>query len=482
MDIKENIQKASYWSWGKCILAAITLVLMTIWIGNWWLLLGLPIIFDMYISHIVPWNFWKKTKNGDKPAAWIEWADAIVFALIAVYFLNIFFFQNYQIPTSSLEKSMLVGDHLLVSKASYGPRIPNRPIFFPLTQNTLPVLNCKSYLDWPKWGYKRLKGLKEVEKGDIVVFNFPAGDTVCVAMSNPDYYTLLLSQGSQQISRNPQLLNGVKLSNSWERNHFIMDLGRKAMANPENPLSDIISRPVDKRDCYVKRCVATPGDTLELRHNELYINGVKQETPKGVQHIYEIKTTGVLLNDKFFETYGISKADRADGGIGPTYHLPLTAEKAKQIEQLPIIAEMHQLDEPPSNDGFSVYPFSSDYAWSRDNYGPLWIPKKGTTVTLDSANIMLYERIITAYEGHTLEMNNEGKIFVDGIETYEYTFAMDYYWMMGDNRHKSADSRYWGFVPEDHIVGTPLVVWLSLDPDKSFLSSIRWKRFFCTDF
>lgn len=473
---KIDFKDVSVWSWIKGILTTVIFILCVVWIGNYWLLLGTPIVFDIYITRVIPWDFWKRRKDGKKPSAVVEWIDAIVFALVAVYFINLFLFQNYKIPTSSLEKSLLVGDHLYVSKVSYGPRMPNTPIFFPLAQNTLPILNCKSYLDWPLWDYKRLAGLGNVERNDIVVFNFPAGDTVCLAMPNPDYYSIILSEGVNYVSSHRELLAGKTFETTWQRNEFLRHYGRQRVMNSP-VLSDVVWRPVDKRDCYVKRCIALPGDTLEVRHNKIYIDGELSEDAPDAQHIYSIQTNGTLLNDKFFESLGISEEDRRAGGIGPQYYLPLTAEKAERVRSMKMIASVEIEEETPDSTGLRVFPFSPDYPWSRDNYGPLWMPKAGATVALDYKNAVLYERIITAYEGHTLDVKGKD-VYVDGQLTTEYTFAQNYYFMLGDNRHKSADSRYWGFVPEDHIVGKPIFVWLSLDPDKSFLSSIRWDRFF----
>lgn len=473
---KINFKEVSTWKWIKGIFYTLIFILCVVWIGNYWLLLGTPIVFDMCITCIIPWDFWKRRKDGKKPSSLVEWIDALVFALIAVYFINLFLFQNYKIPTSSLEKSLLVGDHLYVSKVSYGPRMPNTPIFFPLAQNTLPILNCKSYLDWPMWDYKRLKGLGSVERNDIVVFNFPAGDTVCLAMTNPDYYSIILGEGLNYVMQNRDVLKGRSFETSWERNAFLREYGRKRVQNSP-VLSDIVWRPVDKRDCYVKRCIALPGDTLEIRHNAIYINGKLSPDAPDVQHVYKVQTNGVLLNDKFFESLGISNDDRASAGIGPMYYLPLTAEKAEKLKTMPVITSIEVEDDAPDSTGLNLFPFSQDYPWSRDNYGPLWMPKAGTTVSLDYKNAVLYERIITAYEGHSLDVRGK-EVYVDGQLTTEYTFAQDYYFMLGDNRHKSADSRYWGFVPEDHIVGKPILVWLSLDPDKSLFNSIRWDRFF----
>ncbi len=467
--------KATPLKWTKGIIACIVYILWVIWIGNFWLLLGLPLVFDAYISKYVPWDFWKKTKDGKKPNAIIEWVDALTFALVAVYMINIFIFQNYKIPTSSLEKSLLVGDHLFVSKVSFGPRMPNTPISFPLVQNTFPIINTKSYSETPTWPYKRLAGLGQVKRNDIVVFNFPAGDTVPLYVNNPDIYINSFNLGIDQISRNSNLMPKQPFTSAYERNHYFRSIGRQVIDQNINSFGEVVYRPVDRRDNYVKRCVAVAGETLEIRSNRVYINGQEVPNPPNVQHNYHVITDGTMLNDRFYDRLGIAKDDQ--NGIAPHYILPLTAKMVDMIKDFKFIKTLEISEEKPDSSGMNVFPFSQDYNWSRDNFGPLWMPKAGETIDLNMVNIVLYERIITAYEGNSLKVK-DGIIYINNAPATTYTFKMDYYFMMGDNRHKSADSRYWGFVPEDHIVGKPILVWLSLDKDKSFPSNIRWSRFF----
>ncbi|MCU4174961.1 S26 family signal peptidase [Carboxylicivirga sp. N1Y90] len=469
------MQNTSLYKWIKCAIASIVFILWVIWLDNYWFLLAYPIVFDNYITKKIPWGFWKKTKDGKKPSAVVEWADALIFALVAVYIINIFLFQNYKIPTSSLEKSLLVGDHLFVSKASYGPRMPNTPISFPLVQNTFPIINTKSYTDWPHWDYKRLKGISPIKRNDIVVFNFPAGDTVPFKSNNPDFYNQALNLGLSEASQNEKLRPSVPFASDWERNNYFKDLGRKRIYDNPQMFGEVLARPVDRRDNYVKRCVAIPGDVFEIRSNQIYINGVKEENPKDIQHNYKITTDGTSLNDRFYERMGISRADQS--GMAPNYYLPLTKENADKIKDMSFIKSIIIEEEIPNNSGFQVFPHSSDYNWSRDNFGPLTMPKAGETIDLNIKNLVIYERIITAYERNKLSVKGD-QIYINDELATSYTFKMDYYFMLGDNRHKSADSRYWGFVPEDHIVGKPILVWLSLDKDKSFFSSIRWDRFF----
>ncbi len=471
------MQNASLIKWIKLGIASLVFLLWVIWIGNFWLLLIYPIIFDNYITKKIPWDFWKKRKDGKKPSAVVEWTDALIFALFAVYLINIFLFQNYKIPTSSLEKSLLVGDHLFVSKVSYGPRMPNTPVAFPLVQNTFPITNSKSYTDWPHWDYKRLKGFGQVKRDDIVVFNFPAGDTVPFRSNNPSYFEQCLSKGVQEAYFNNKLIPEKPFESEWERNQYFSAIGRRVIKSNPQDYGEVLGRPVDRRDNYVKRCVAIPGDVFEIRSNQIYINGTAVENPKDIQHLYHVQTDGTTLNSRFFEKLEISFADQKNIGSAPDYTLNMTEGMANKVKAMPFIKSVQMVENKPQGNGLSTFPYSSDYNWSRDNFGPLKMPQAGETVDLNLKNIVLYDRIIQNYEGNTLKVK-DGKIYINDKVASSYTFKMDYYFMLGDNRHKSADSRSWGFVPEDHIVGKPILVWLSLNPDKGFPANIRWNRFF----
>ncbi|MDR1202597.1 MAG: signal peptidase I [Tannerellaceae bacterium] len=448
--------------WIKFGIWTLIYILFTCWMQNAWLLLGLIVLADIFLIKSIPWGGWKKSKNPSVRHA-LEWVDDILFALIAVYFINLFVFQNYQIPSPSLEKTLLVGDYLFVSKLSYGPRVPNTPFSFPLVQNTFPIINTKSYLDWPEWGYKRVAGLGEVKRNDIVVFNFPAGDTIALKVQNPDYYTLVEMYGRERI---------------------ILD---------KATYGDVLYRPVDKRENYVKRCVGMPGDTLLIVNNQLYIDGVASKNPEKMQLNYFVETDGSVITEEQFRLMDVSKDDRkmasgqvlsflgfmpnASGQYNPVYHFPLTQKGVEIAEKLPSIKKV--LVEPDVfGGGDYTYPVDYQTGWSRDNYGPLWIPKKGATIELNEQNVGLYSRCIRNYENNTFE-EKDGKILINGKEETTYTFKYDYYWMMGDNRHNSADSRSWGFVPEDHIVGKPILIWLSIDKDRGwFDGKIRWNRLF----
>lgn len=460
----KKIEKKQYI---KFAIAAVLYGLFILWMQNGWLALGYILLADIYLTKYIPWDAWKKTNNPTLKSIY-DWIDDIIFALVAVYFINLFIFQNYQIPSSSLEKSLLVGDYLFVSKVSYGPRVPNTPLSFPLVQNTLPILNCKSYLDWPSWDYKRVAGLGQIQRNDIVVFNFPAGDTVATLQQNPDYYTLVQMYGREAVRMNKQAFG------------------------------EIIYRPVDKRENYVKRCVGLPGDSLSIRNNQVYINGKAAQNPKNMQLNYFVETE-TPLTETMFRNWGVSRDDympygqpctvtdpetlsflgfqpNANGAYNLVYRFPMTEAMVAQIKKLPSVKKV--IVEPEIIGGTMYYPVDYDNGWTRDNYGPIWIPKRGATIELTPENLALYRRCIKNYEHNELE-EKDGAVYINGEKATTYTFQYDYYWMMGDNRHNSADSRSWGFVPEDHIVGKPIMIWLSLDKDRSlFDGGIRWNRLF----
>ena len=432
--------------WINFSIWAVIYILFSIWMENLWLLFGLIVIVDIFLTKYIPWGGWKKSKN-PKVRETLEWIDDVLFALIAVYIINLFVFQNYQIPTSSLEKSLLVGDYLFVSKLSFGPRVPNTPLSFPLVQNTLPILNCKSYIEWPEWGYKRVKGLGTVKRYNIVVFNFPAGDTIALYAQNPDFYNLVEIYGRENI-----IANKAKFG-------------------------EVMYRPVDKRENYVKRCIGMPGDTLSVIDNQVYINSVEAYNPEHLQFNYYVETDGSVLTEDQFSMLGINKSDRALVSMNPmVYCLPMTKKAVEMVKRIPTVKQVRI--EPDDLRG-STYPTGYRTGWTRDNFGPIWIPKKGETIRLDERNLALYHRCIRNYENNTLEIFPDGKILINGKPEASYTFKYDYYFMMGDNRHNSADSRAWGFVPEDHIVGKPILIWLSLEKDRGlFNGGIRWNRMF----
>jgi signal peptidase I len=431
---QDRLNETTRAGWARAGVWSALYIAFVIWVawGDWkslgWLVL-LPVIIDAFTTKYINYSWWRKYKD-TKPALYTlcSWIDAIVFALVAVYFINIYIFQNYQIPSSSLEKSLRVGDFLYVSKMAYGARVPQTPLSMPLVQHTMPkwLGGTKSYFDNPHWDYKRLAGWTSPQKGDIVVFNFPAGDTVCTLMQNPDYYTLC---------------------------HYY---GKDIVTSRKDIFGDIVTRPVDRRENYVKRCVGTPGDSLQIIDNVVYVNGEREPEREGIQLNYFVQTDGHIFSAKYLDKLGISLADRAQIDA-TTWHFPLTQAMKEELEKNPHVLAIAI---EPSERGGAVYPLGHN-DWNRDNYGPIYIPRKGDKILITEDNYWLYKRIADAYEHQPIAIGKE------------YTFAMNYYWMQGDNRHNSADSRYWGFVPEDHIVGRPVFIWLSIDKDNH---SIRWNR------
>ena len=378
----------------------------------------------------------KKFRTNSKFLNWIlDWVDAILFAVVVVTLLNTFWFQSFKIPSSSMESSLYTGDHLFVSKLTYGARMPQTPLTIPFTHNV--IGGKESYSTSVQWKYRRLPGFRDVRKGDCVVFNFPNGDTVLTRRPAEDYHAM------------------------------VRYFGKEVTEAQWGPL---IVRPMDKKDHYVKRCVATAGDSLEVRNGFVWVNGEQQTVYPGVQLGYKVVTTGQSINNKVLDKLKLNKDELYFDPTLPGYPcMPLTAKMLEQVKALPNVVSVEaDIDTDPEACGIEIFPFTGKTGWTRDNFGPLWIPAKGATVKLDADNLPFYERIISVYEGGDVR-----KAFEEG----QYTFKQDYYFMMGDNRHNSLDSRYWGFVPEDHIVGRPAVIWLSTDAGRTFPANIRWKRF-----
>ncbi len=447
----------------KFAAVAVIYILWVLWVGSYWLFAGLAVIFDVYITKRVNWTFWKK-RHG-KNSVVIEWLDALIFAVIAVSLINIFLFQNYRIPTGSMEKSLLIGDHLFVSKVAYGPRMPNTPIAVPFTHNTMPLTRGKSWSELIKRPYRRLGGLRQIERYDPVVFNFPEGDTVVIENQAVSYYEIV-----RGYARDLRIQDGMEGRAERDDGHYLSRARREIKSG-----STVVYRPVDRRDNYVKRCVGLPGDTLEIINGVVVVNGVPEEDSGKLQSTYLVTTDGTPINPRTFDRLDIYRSDRQV--LSPTlYMLPLTSENAATISGFANVTDVRKA---PTQEGRvpEIFPHHPAYEWNQDNFGPLWIPARGSTVSLDSVNLHLYRRVIEVYEGNDVSVRN-GNILINGEVASDYTFQMDYYWMMGDNRHQSSDSRFWGFVPEDHIVGSPLFIWLSLHKERSGLKRVRLDRLF----
>ena len=380
--------------------------------------------------------------NNYKKSAGREWIDAAAFAIVAATIIRTFVFEAYTIPTPSMEKTLLVNDFLFVSKSAYGPRIPNTPIAMPFVHHTLPLVNTKAYLEWIHIPYTRWFA-SPVNRNDAVVFNFPANDTL---INDEENY------GSKKTYY-----------------QAIREMGRDVVWQNFGDL--IITRPVDKRENFIKRCVAIAGDKLQIKNSVLFINDVEQPFPAESELFYMVQTSSPL-SEEDLKSFGIHTEPEQNEFLlynNGMYYINMTLAEKQQVAALKNVTKVSILSNQISGELYPYY--DTAVHWSVDNFGPLWVPKKGVSIPLTPDNYIKYERCIRTYEGNQLEKQN-GKVLLNGKEAPDYTFKMDYYWLMGDNRHNSLDSRYWGFVPEDHVVGKASVIWFSWEKGP------RWKRIF----
>ena len=404
------------------ILFTILWALFVYLIDGEWLYFFPLIVGDILFWETISWQFWKKKeKKKKKVKSEIKsWFNAILFAVVAATILRTFLIEAYTIPTSSMEKSLLIGDFLFVSKVSYGPRVPMTPIAFPLVHHTLPFTKkTPAYLKWIQLNYYRMKGLGDVERNDCVVFNYPADDAL----------------------------------------------------HPE--------RPIDKKENYIKRCVGIPGDVIEIKNTDLYVNGEPQAITEKMrnQFRYFVKTDGTLFSERTLNKYNIYEGQILSRN--GDYELMLNDESLAAIRRFTYVKKVEKIVIDKGikvNSPELIFP-EDKFNWNLDNFGPIKIPQAGTQVEIDTKNIKLYRRIIETYENNKLEII-DGEIYINDKLASNYTFKMNYYWMMGDNRHNSLDSRYWGFVPEDHVVGKALFIWMSWDKNKKGINKIRWSRLF----
>ncbi|MGV9012505.1 MAG: S26 family signal peptidase [Flavobacteriales bacterium] len=466
------------WYWLFLILApGVNLLMLIIYNVNTSIAFGKRSLKDHLVMVVVPWVELPNLAYNGK-YTWVgpipmgshkrkmlsQWGDAILFAVIVATAFRTFTFEAFTIPTESMEKSLLVGDYLFVSKLSYGPRLPMTPITFPFTQHTLPnTEHTPSYTTWFELPYMRLPGFGTPQRGDAVVFNFPEGDTVVVNYDKWSYYQLARMCGREDLLKRERVV-----STSPD--------GRKF----SGPTGGILIRPVDKEENYIKRCVGIAGDTVQVVDGVVHINGKPEPLVGTGQYQYNFTIKDGFNKKVLMDQYDITTTDVMEQN--GTANLPLTQQNAEALKHFGNVATMTREDKPKgyygAKDYWPIYPNDPRYDWSEDNFGPLWIPKAGATITLTELNLPLYRRAISVYEHNVLEVK-DGAIWINGKQTGTYTFQQDYYWMMGDNRHRSQDSRFWGFVPYDHVVGKAVLVWLTADPAKGgFPMGIRWKRLF----
>lgn len=421
-------------------------VIWVLWLGNRWLLFGLIIIADWHLTKFINWRFWRRRNPaGKKYKFTTEFFDSLIIAVILAIFIRTFFVEAYTIPTSSMEKTLEVGDYIFVSKLRFGPRLPMTPITIPFTHNVMPFTrNKNSFVTWVTFPYKRLKGMSRIRNFQVVVFNFPEGDTIVENIMDKSYYQMLRQYG------NPYVKNNYKL----------------------------LYRPVDKRDNYIKRVIGLPGDTVHIIHGRSFVNNKPEPLSLGSQYNYSIKARGTAADTIIFNKLDVSLYDVNYNTYNSIYSLPLTRKSYHTLLDSGYFkAIVRYENSDPFSSNSQIFPFDKRYYWTEDNFGPIVIPKKDVTVTLSTENLPLYRRIISVYEKNTLSIENDS-IFINGKYSDSYTFKMNYYFMLGDNRHNSNDSRYWGFVPEDHIIGKATMVWLSIDKNKRLFHNIRWNKMF----
>ncbi|MGI8950184.1 MAG: signal peptidase I [Chitinophagaceae bacterium] len=411
----------------------------------------LPFIYLPYLgfSKQERWKGKDVIKLYHKPVS-REWIDAAVFAVVAATLIRTFIFEAYVIPSESMEKTLLVNDFLFVNKMSYGPRIPQTPLSFPFVHNTMPFSETTpSYLKWIQLPYKRLPGFTEVKRNDVVVFNFPAGDTI---INEHGYFSAI------------PYYDVLRTEYKGNREALVAD-------------HSVLVHPMDKTDNYIKRCTGVPGDNLQIKNGQLFVNNQPAYVPPDAQTEYIVETNGTPFSADFLQQNLGIDPDDAKGQIEFLNNQPnivkinMTQSECELIKKQSNFKSIHPYLEDETRG--MTFPFDdANFPWTADNYGPIHIPKKGETITLTRKNIALYRRLIMTYEHNDLQENNNGTYIINGKQTNNYTIKYNYYWMMGDNRHRSQDSRFWGFVPETNIVGKASLIWFSYD------SGPRWNRIF----
>jgi signal peptidase I len=416
--------------------------MLVIWIGLIFLLPLNLVLFDIFLTRKVDWTLRSYGLPRNLQAS-LEWISIVLLAIVSAFSIKVLFVETYKIPTPSMEETLLAGDYIFVSKLAYGPRLPETPLAIPFYHNTRPSGKI-SYSERIKMPHKRLNGFSRVKRGDIIVFNFPEGDTMVVQYPGQNYYSLVRQYG---------------------RDYILSEF-------------EIITHPVDKRENYIKRCIALPGDTLLISEGKVMVNGNLQPELPLQKFKYYVTTRGSPLPDALLDSLKILKSAVTYNPINSLHVLFLAKENVSVLRSFPQVRSISRYTEPTlSFQNQEIFPHSNHYRWTGDNFGPLRIPSRGDSVRINQQNFPVYQRIISTYEQNDLAIR-DGVIHINGIPTDSYVFKMDYFFVMGDNHHNSADSRYWGFVPEDHLLGKAVIVWFSIKPDTPLIGGLRKERIF----
>lgn len=434
--------KRLVWRYLGFMVSGLVWSMLIIWINFWILLLLNLVLFDIFITRRIDWTLRSYGLPRMLQTA-LEWMAILILAIICSFSIKVLFVEAYKIPTPSMEETLLAGDYIFVSKLAYGPRLPETPLAIPFYHNKLPS-GKKSYSDRIKMSYKRLAGFSRVKRGDIIVFNFPEGDTMVVQYPGQNYYSLVRQYG---------------------RDYILSEF-------------NIITHPVDKRENYVKRCIGLPGDTVQIANGNIFVNGALQPKLSKQKFKYYVTTTGAPLPDELLDSLKILKSSVTYNPVNSLHVLFLAEEYVETLKSFPTVRSVQRYTEPMLTfQNQEIFPHSNTYRWTGDNFGPVKVPSRGDTIPVSSLYMPVYKRIIDVYERNELE-ERHGEFYINGQQADHYVIQMDYYFVMGDNHHNSADSRYWGFVPEDHLLGKAVSVWFSIEPDKSIIEGLRKERIF----
>jgi len=431
-----------FWKYTGFALSVLLFSLIIIWVRVWILLIINLVFVDIFFTKKIDWSF-RSYRIPVMVRSIGGWTLTFLSAVLLSILIKVLIVEAYKIPTPSMEESLLAGDYIFVSKLAYGPKLPNTPIAFPFYHNQFPS-GKKTYSEAVKLPYERLWGFGKVKRGDVIVFNFPEGDTMVVQYPGQNYYSLIRQYGRD----------------------YILDQ------------FDIVAHPVDKRENYVKRCIALPGDTLRILNGNVFINGIQTEGNSLEKYKYYVYTNGSPLSDYILDSLKILKSSFTYNPVNSLHVIYLSVEDANLLHTFPEVRSINRFVEPMlSIQNQEIFPHSENYRWTGDNFGPLIVPAKGDSILITQDNLCLYERIIRVYENNTL-VTKDSSILINGKAAQFYRFRMNYYFVMGDNRHNSADSRYWGFVPEDHLLGKAVLIWLSVEPGKGLVDGLRKERIF----